>query len=193
MHHLLFMLRRCVQELIICCDQPISGPEEVRVEMADDLANITLTTEAKARAAEATASVLVEMLGSSSPPERASALKALCSLSSLDSNGDLLIEAGVLPLLMRDLFVVGTNTVPIKLKEISAATLANVVCSSALWENIPIDADSNTLTSEVIVHNFLHLISNTGPAIESKLLQVSLGNPAPCALCCKVLCFLSSF
>jgi hypothetical protein len=153
----------------------VEGPEEVRVEMAEDLANITLTTEAKARAAEATASVLVEMLRSSSPPERASALKALCSLSSLDSNGDLLIEAGVLPLLMRDLFVVGTNTVPMKLKETSAATLANVVCSSALWENIPIDADSNTLTSEVIVHNFLHLISNTGPAIESKLLQILVG------------------
>jgi hypothetical protein len=153
----------------------VEGPEEVRIEMADDLAHITLTTEGKARAAEAAADVLVQMLGSNSPPERASALRALRSLSSLDSNGDILIEAGVLPPLMRDLFLVGTNTVPMKLKEVSATTLANVVCSSGLWENVPIDADGNTLTSELIIHNFLHLISNTGPAIECKLLQVSQG------------------
>lgn len=164
-----------VQQFFIWFGDPVSGPEEVRIEMADDLAHITLTTEGKARAAEAAADVLVQMLGSNSPPERASALRALRSLSSLDSNGDILIEAGVLPPLMRDLFLVGTNTVPMKLKEVSATTLANVVCSSGLWENVPIDADANTLTSELIIHNFLHLISNTGPAIESKLLQVSLG------------------
>jgi hypothetical protein len=169
------MFTSCVQQFFIWCGDPVSGPEEVRIEMADDLAHITLTTEGKARAAEAAADVLVHMLGSNSPPERASALRALRSLSSLDSNGDILIEAGVLPPLMRDLFLVGTNTVPMKLKEISATTLANVVCSSGLWENVRIDADGNTLTSELIIHNFLHLISNTGPAIESKLLQVSLG------------------
>lgn len=142
--------------------------------MAEALAEITLTTEGTARAGEVAAKVLVQMLGSSSPPERAAALKALRSLSTLDSNGNLLIEAGILPPLMRDLFVVGVNMVPMKLKEVSATILANVVSSSGIWENVPIDADSNNLTSEIIVHNFLHLISNTGPAIEAKLLQVSL-------------------
>jgi hypothetical protein len=141
--------------------------------MAEALAGITLTTEGKIRAGEAASRTLVDMLRSSNAPERASALKALRSLSSLETNGRLLMEAGILNPLMRDLFVVGADIVPMKLKEVSATILANVVSASGMWENIPIDTDGNTLTSECIVHNFLHLISNTGPAIEARLLQVA--------------------
>lgn len=159
----------------------VSGDEGVRIEMAEFLAEVSLTTEGKARAAESVTGVLVQMLGSTSPTERSAALRALCSLSSLESNGKLLIEAGVLPPLMRDLFVSGSNLVPMKLKEVSATILANVVSSSGNWDDMPIDATGNTLTSEPIVHNFLRLISNTGPAIETKLLQVSL------TLCCTYL------
>jgi hypothetical protein len=168
----------------------VSGDEGVRIEMAEFLAEVSLTTEGKARAAESVTGVLVQMLGSTSPTERSAALRALCSLSSLESNGKLLIEAGVLPPLMRDLFVSGSNLVPMKLKEVSATILANVVSSSGNWDDMPIDATGNTLTSEPIVHNFLRLISNTGPAIETKLLQVSL------TLCCCIslpICFESQF
>lgn len=144
--------------------------------MAEALSELTLTTEGKARAGENVSRTLVEMLSStSSSSEKAAALKALCSVSTLESNGSKLMEAGVLVPLMRDLFVVGPNMVPMKLKEVAAAILANVVNASGMWESIPIDGDGNTLTSEVIVHNFLHLISNTGPAIEAKLLLVLAG------------------
>lgn len=148
----------------------------MRVEMAGALANLTLTTEGKARAGENVSRTLVEMLSSSSSSsEKAAALRALSSISTLESNGSKLMEAGVLVPLMRDLFVVGPNMVPMKLKEVAATILANVVNASGMWESIPIDVDGNTLTSEVIVHNFLHLISNTGPAIEAKLLLVLAG------------------
>lgn len=153
---------------------PRSGPEEVRIEMAEDLSLVPLTSEDKSRAAQRAAFALVEMLGSPNPVARASALKALRSLSTLPSNGNVLLQTGVLTPLMRDLFVVGANQVPTKLKEISATVLANVVGSGANWEVVPVDKEGNTLASEHIVHNFLHLISNTGPAIEVKLLQVSV-------------------
>jgi hypothetical protein len=154
----------------------LAGDAEVRVEMAEALAELTLTTEGKARAGESVSRTLVEMLGSaSSSSEKAAALRALRSVSALESNGSKLMEAGVLVPLMRDLFVVGPNMVPMKLKEVAATVLANVVTASGMWERIPIDVDGNTLTSEVIVHNFLHLISNTGPTIEAKLLQVLAG------------------
>lgn len=151
-----------------------SGPEEVRIEMAEDLSLVPLTAEDKSRAAQRAAFALVEMLASPNPVARASALKALRSLSTLPSNGNVLLQSGVLTPLMRDLFVVGANQVPTKLKEISATVLANVVGSGANWESVPVDKDGNNLASEHIVHNFLHLISNTGPAIEVKLLQVSM-------------------
>jgi hypothetical protein len=143
--------------------------------MAEDLATVPLTSEDKAKAAKTVTMTLVEMLGSNSPAAQAAALKALCSLSTLESNGSYLIEAGVLTPLMHDLFLVGPNQVSRKLKEVSASTLANIVNSSGNWQTIPIDADGNTLTSKSVVHNFLQLISNTGPAIEAKLLQVLVG------------------
>jgi hypothetical protein len=151
----------------------VEGNEEIRIEMAEDLALVPLTSEDKTKAARTVTTALVEMLRSNSPAARAAALKALCSLSTLESNGSYLIKAGVLTPLMRDLFLIGPNHIPIKLKEVSATTLANIVNSSGNWETVPVDADGNTLTSRPIVHNFLHLISNIGPAIEVKLLQVS--------------------
>ncbi|KAG0564740.1 hypothetical protein M758_8G130700 [Ceratodon purpureus] len=157
-------------------DRLTHGDAEVRVEMAEALSELTLTTEGKARAGENVSRTLVEMLSStSSSSEKAAALKALRSISTLETNGSKLMEAGVLVPLMRDLFVVGPNMVPMKLKEVAATILANVVNASGMWESIPIDVDGNTLTSEVIIHNFLHLISNTGPAIEAKLLLVLAG------------------
>jgi len=101
-----------------------AGPEEVRIEMAEDLSLVPLTAEDKSRAAQRAAFALVEMLGSPNPVARASALKALRSLSTLPSNGNVLLQTGVLTPLMRDLFVVGANQVPTKLKEISATVLA---------------------------------------------------------------------
>jgi hypothetical protein len=73
-------------------------------------------------------------------------LRVLRSMSALESNGNKLMEAGVLVPLMCDLFVVGP------LKEVAAIVLANVVTASGMWERIPIDVDSNTLMSEVIIH-----------------------------------------
>ncbi|CAK9863245.1 unnamed protein product [Sphagnum jensenii] len=153
----------------------VEGSDDLRIEMAEDLATVPLTSEDKAKAAKTVTMTLVEMLGSNSPAAQAAALKALCSLSTLESNGSYLIEAGVLTPLMHDLFLVGPNQVSRKLKEVSASTLANIVNSSGNWQTIPIDADGNTLTSKSVVHNFLQLINNTGPAIMAKLLQVLVG------------------
>ncbi|KAG6507470.1 hypothetical protein ZIOFF_032815 [Zingiber officinale] len=67
------------------------------------------------------------------------------------------------------------NQLPMRLKEVSATVLANIVSSGANFEKIPLDQDHCTLVSEDIVHNLLHLISNTGPAIACRLLQVLVG------------------
>ncbi|KAG6550122.1 hypothetical protein Mapa_008078 [Marchantia paleacea] len=153
----------------------IDGPEDVRYEMASDLATIPLTTEVKQLVAEEGAHVLVDMLGKPHPQTREVALKALRSLSSIESNGKLLIEAGILPPLMRDLFMVGASQVPMRMKEVCASVLANVVSTTGEWQTTPIDSQGNTLISEQIVHNLLHLIGNTGPAIGARLLQVLVG------------------
>lgn len=64
-----------------------------------------------------------------------------------------------------------------RLKEISASILANLANSEAQLEAIEFEHNGRmvTLLSEDVVHSLLHLISNTGPAIECRLLQVLVG------------------
>ncbi|KAH7441646.1 hypothetical protein KP509_03G047200 [Ceratopteris richardii] len=150
----------------------VEGNDEVRLEMATFLSELVLSREGKEKAAKLGGRTLVDMLDSGYLAGREAALKCLCQLSSLEGNGKTLAEIGILQPLIRDLFVVGMNQLPMKLKEVAATTLANIVNSGIDLEKIPIDADGNTLVSESVLHNLLHLISNTGPAIEIKLLQV---------------------
>ncbi|CAM6085217.1 unnamed protein product [Calypogeia fissa] len=151
----------------------IDGSDETQLEMANDLSNIPLTTEAKILVAEQGASTLVSMLDDPEPASREVALKALRTLSTLESNGRILIDAGILFPLMKDLFMEGPASA--KMKEVCAAVLANVVGTSSMWQHVPIDDEGNTLVSEKTVHNLLYLIGNTGPGIEIKLLQVLVG------------------
>eukprot|EP00250_Pteridium_aquilinum_P012012 c20452_g1_i2 orf=270-3377(-) len=153
----------------------VEGGEEVRLEMAVFLAELVLSREGKVKAAAMGGKTLVDMLESGYSAGREAALKCLCQLSAFEGNGKILAEVGILRPLIRDLFVVGVNQLPMKLKEVAATTLANIVNSGVDLEKIPIDADGNTLISEPILHNLLHLVSNTGPAIEAKLLQVLVG------------------
>lgn len=151
------------------------GGEEIRLEMACVLSEVVLSKEGNIMAAKAGGKTLVDMLDSGYLAGREAALKCLCQLSSIESNGKVLAEAGILHALIQNLFVVGVNQLPMKSKEVSATILANVVNSGVDFERIPIDADGNSLISETVIHNLLHLISNTGPAIEAKLLKVLVG------------------
>ncbi|VAI52275.1 unnamed protein product [Triticum turgidum subsp. durum] len=104
-------------------------------------------------------------------------LKAMREMSSNELSAKILLQAGILPPLVKDLFSVGASShFPMRLKEVSATILANLVASGASFRSIPLDdAGRQTLLSEDVVHGLLHLISNTGPAVECKLLNVLVG------------------
>ncbi|KAK9756642.1 hypothetical protein RND81_01G111600 [Saponaria officinalis] len=112
---------------------------------------------------------------SSDVPSREASLKALNQISSYDASAKVLIQAQILPPLVKDLFSVGGKQLPMRLKEVSATILSNVVNSGYDIGSVIIGPEKETLVSEEIIHNLLHLISNTGPSIESKLLQVLVG------------------
>ncbi|MCO5556462.1 hypothetical protein L7F22_010011 [Adiantum nelumboides] len=151
--------------------QLVRGTDEERIDLATYLADITLSKEGKVDVAKVASRSLVKMLDSEIVAGKEAALKCLSHLSLLPENGSLLVEAGVLHPVVRDLFSIGSaNQLPMKVKEISATILANVVNSDVDLISLPV-----TLTSEDVIHSLLHLISNTGPAIEGKLLQVLVG------------------
>lgn len=153
----------------------LPGSPETKLAMAEHLGEIALSNDVRLLVAQTAGASLVEVLQSGSKRAREVALKALNQISSYEASAKILVQAGILPPLIRDLFTVGPHQLPMKLKEISATVLANIVASGADFESIPLGDERQTLVSEGTVHNLLHLISNTGPAIECKLLQVLVG------------------
>ncbi|KAM3273134.1 hypothetical protein ACQJBY_042870 [Aegilops geniculata] len=153
----------------------LEGSADTQLSMAAYVGELVLTNDVKVFVAQTAGSALVNITKSGNREAREAALKALNQISSYDVSAKILIEAGILPPLIADLFTVGSNQLPMRLKEVSATILANVVASGANFQSIPLDHNRQTLVSEEIVHNLLHLISNTGPATECKLLQVLVG------------------
>ncbi|KAG9442565.1 hypothetical protein H6P81_018419 [Aristolochia fimbriata] len=153
----------------------LEGPPETRLAMASFIGELVLSNDVKVFVARRVGSVLVDIMISGTTQAREAALKALDQVSSSEASAQVLLEAGILPPLIRDLFTVGVNQLPTRLKEISATVLANLVNSGSDFSSISIGPNNQTLVSEDIIHNLLLLISNTGPAIGCKLLQVLVG------------------
>ncbi|XP_068645633.1 U-box domain-containing protein 44-like [Aristolochia californica] len=153
----------------------LEGPPETKLAMASFIGELVLSNDVKVFVARRVGSVLVDVMISGTIQARESALKALNQISSSEPSAEVLIEAGILPPLIKDLFTDGMNQLPMRLKEISATVLASLVHSGSDFSSISIGPNSQTLVSEDIVHNLLHLISNTGPAIGCKLLHVLVG------------------
>lgn len=154
----------------------LEGPPETKLSMASYLGELVLNNDVKVFVARTVGSSLINnIMMSGNIQSREAALKALNQISSFEASAGVLIEAGILPPLVKDLFTVGMNQLPMRLKEVSATILANLVNSGYDFDSIPVGPDHQTLVSEDTVHNLLHLISNTGPAIECKLLNVLVG------------------
>lgn len=157
------------------------GTPEVQVAMAEYLGELALANDVKVVVAEQVGALLVSIMKTTgSLPAREATLKALREISSNESSAKVLLQAGILPPLVKHLFSVGVGSLhlPMRLKEVSATILANLVASGAGIRSIPLDDDQSskrTLLSEDVVHSLLYLISNTGPAIECKLLNVLVG------------------
>ncbi|KAI3459946.1 hypothetical protein Pfo_016609 [Paulownia fortunei] len=153
----------------------LEGSPETKLSMAAHLGELVLNNDVKVFVARTAGFSLVKLMKHNNMQSREAALKALNQISSDEASAKVLIDVGILPPLVKDLFTVGANQLPMRLKEISATILANVVNSGHDFDSIPVGTNHRTLVSEEIIHNLLHLISDTGPAIECKLLQVLIG------------------
>ncbi|KAH6782799.1 ARM repeat superfamily protein [Perilla frutescens var. frutescens] len=153
----------------------LEGSPETKLSMASLLGELVLNNDVKVFVARTAGFSLINLMKSNDTQLREAALKALNQISSDDVSAKVLIEADILPPLVKDLFTVGTKQLPMRLKEVAATILANVVNSGHDFDSIVVGPDYQTIVSEEIVHNLLHLISNTGPAIGCKLLQVLVG------------------
>ncbi|KAL8233462.1 hypothetical protein R6Q59_019562 [Mikania micrantha] len=152
----------------------LEGSPEIKVSMASYLGDLALSNDVKAYVARTVGSSLINLMKSNDMQSREAALKALNQVSSCESSAKVLIDHGILSPLVKDLFT-GPSRLSTRLKEVSATILANIVNSDSDFRSIPIGPDHQTLVSKDIIHNLLQLISNTGPSIACKLLQVLVG------------------
>ncbi|KAL8150030.1 hypothetical protein AgCh_006876 [Apium graveolens] len=152
----------------------LGGPAETKLSMAVYLGELVLNNDVKVFVAKTVGSSLIDLVKVGDMQSREAALKALNQISSFEASAKILIDEGILPPLVRDLFNVGKNQ-PMRLKEVSATILANIVNSGFDFDSIPVGPNHQTLVSEDILHKLLRLISNTGPVIECQLIQVLVG------------------
>ncbi|CAL9240869.1 unnamed protein product [Arabidopsis halleri] len=153
----------------------LEGSPETKVSMAFYLGVLALNNDVKVIVAQTVGSSLIDLMRTRDMRQREAALGALNNISSFEGSAKVLINTGILPPLIKDLFYVGPNQLPIRLKEVSATILANIVNIGYEFDKVPVGPDHQTLVSEEIVENLLQLTSNTGPEIQGKLLAVLVG------------------
>lgn len=155
-----------------------AGKPEKRSQMASHLKDLVLSNNMKLLMADKVGPTLVQMLSEGDSVAQESSLSALCQISSNEESAAILIEARILSPILNHLFAVGPNHLAshrMKMKELAATCLSNLVSSGVDFTSVSIDDTYNTLVSENTVEDLLHLVSNTGPAIQFKLLQALTG------------------
>lgn len=149
------------------------GTEDVKIEMASVVGNMTLTNNGKEHIARHGAKILINML-SLKLEGRISSLRALHNLSSLDDNAAILVDLGLLPVLTNILFIDHTDDSS-NLKELAALTIANIVSKSGHWELASADKEGHSFQSEIIIHTLLGLLSHASSKCQVAILQILCG------------------
>ncbi|KAH7436082.1 hypothetical protein KP509_05G001500 [Ceratopteris richardii] len=148
----------------------LEGPEMTKILMATALAKMTLTDQSKAAIArEGAIPPLTKMISAGKLEAKSAALGVLQSLSTHPGNCDLMIDAGVIPLLLQLLFSV--TSVFVNLKELASETLANLATASSMEAKV---LDSNDTVSQL-----LSLLNLVGPVNQGHLLRALNGMASP--------------
>ncbi|KAK4484027.1 hypothetical protein RD792_011241 [Penstemon davidsonii] len=143
----------------------VEGNEVTRTEMASYLAEVVLGPDIKTYVAERATPVLVHMVQSVNSLPRNVAFKALNQISKYHQNAKILIEAGVMQILIEEIFTqtIHNNESTSSSKTEAAAILAKILESGIDLENFQVNTHGHTLASDYIVYNILSRIKNSTP------------------------------
>ncbi|XP_023771893.2 U-box domain-containing protein 43 isoform X1 [Lactuca sativa] len=145
----------------------LQGSLEIKLRMASYLGELSNNT--KVFVARSAGLSLINLMKTGDTQSREAALKALNQVSSCETSAKVLVEQGILSPLIQDLF----SDLPMRLKEVSATILANIVTCDCDCFSITVGPNYQTLLSEDMLDSLLRLISNSGSSIiEYELVQV---------------------
>uniref|UniRef100_A0A0D9XYF8 RING-type E3 ubiquitin transferase n=1 Tax=Leersia perrieri TaxID=77586 RepID=A0A0D9XYF8_9ORYZ len=149
----------------------IEGSAEKQLRIASSLEKIILSNDLKKLVAQRVGLLFADVVENGTLQAKEVALKVLDHISTDVESAKVLIEDGILLPLFRVLSVDGVKFLPPRLQEAAAAVLSNLVACDIDFGAVPLDGH-RTIVSEDIVHSLLHLISNTSPPIQCKLLEI---------------------
>ncbi|CAL9111619.1 unnamed protein product [Musa textilis] len=140
-------------------DHLISGTEEVQIEMASYLSELILEHDMKTYVAEKASKVLIKMVTTTRTiiAQRA-AFGALVQISSHPLNNQMLVNDGIIPILIEEMFTCGIYNTYIDFKEQAATILANIAKSTTDLETIQVDKHGHTITSHYSIYNIAHML-----------------------------------
>ncbi|KDP31420.1 hypothetical protein JCGZ_11796 [Jatropha curcas] len=151
------------------------GSEEIKMEMASYLGEITLGNDSKTYVAETASPALIQMVHRGNTLTRRAAFKALAQISSYSPGAKILTKAGIIQVMVEEMFTRRISNEPMNSKNEAAAILANIFETGLELENLQVNSHGHKLTSDYVLYNFIHMINNsTSEELNINLIRILL-------------------
>jgi hypothetical protein len=135
----------------------------MKMEMASYLGEIALGQDSETCVAERASSPLLKMVQIGSTLSRREAFKALARISSYRTNGKILVEAGVVQIMVEEMFTRRICDEPMNSKIEAAAILANIFESGLDLENLQVNSHGHIVSSNYFAYNIICMLKNSSP------------------------------
>ncbi|KAL9246309.1 hypothetical protein vseg_019860 [Gypsophila vaccaria] len=139
----------------------IEGSQARKVRMATYLSDITLEEDSKSYVIERASPVLIQMLHNEDGLTRHAVFKVFAQTSTNPASGKTLIEAGIVRIIINELFTKIMLTEPTGILKEASAVLVNVLESGVPLENLVVNSKGHTIISGYVVFNIVCLIKST--------------------------------
>ncbi|KAL5723361.1 hypothetical protein ACHQM5_006770 [Ranunculus cassubicifolius] len=142
-------------------NQLIEGSEEMQMEMGSYLGEIVLGHDTKIYVAERASPTLIKMVHSGNTLAKKAAFKALIQISSYHPNSKTLVEAGLLQILIEEMFMRKIYNEFENSMEDSTAILANILDSGISMETLEVNSHGHTMVSSYIVYSLVQTLKSS--------------------------------
>lgn len=147
----------------------------MKIEMASYLGEIVLEHDSQTYVAEGASPTLIKMVLSGNTLDRSAAFKTLVQLSSYQPNANILAEAGIVQIMVEEMFIRKIHNEPMNSKSEAAAILANILESGLELENLQVNSHGHTMTSDYVVYNIVYMLNNSTPdELNNNLIRILL-------------------
>ncbi|XP_024018286.1 putative U-box domain-containing protein 42 [Morus notabilis] len=151
------------------------GCEEMKTEMASYLGDIVLGHDSRTYVAERASPSLIKMVRTGNALSRRAAFKALAQISLYQPNAEVLTEAGIIQIMVEEMFSRSIYDELVNSKIEAAAILANILESGLELENLQASSNGHTMTSDYCVHGIIYMLKNSAPdELNINLLRILL-------------------